>query len=321
MCKKKTTEQFIEDAKLVHGDKYDYSLVEYSGNKNKVRIICKTHGEFEQTPNNHLKNKGCKNCHYDKVNKIKHDNLKKKIKPVINLTETFIKKSEKVHGDLYDYSLVEYKSAKIKVDIICKKHGVFKQSPTNHLSGYGCMACARILQADSKRITTEEFIKRAKEKHGDTYKYEKTNYIESTKKVVIECSIHGQFKQIASAHLAGKGCEKCAMVNSSFIRENYIKMAKNRPTILYVIRCSNDNEEFYKIGKTYHSVKIRYGKNKMPYNYEVLFEYISNPEHIFNLEIETHKKYTMYNYRPEILFQGYTECYNLNLPIEEIKKL
>ena len=46
MCKKKTTEQFIKDARLVHGDKYDYSLVEYVNNSTKLIIICKAHGEF-----------------------------------------------------------------------------------------------------------------------------------------------------------------------------------------------------------------------------------------------------------------------------------
>lgn len=60
---RKTTEQFIAEAKAVHGDKYDYSKVEYVNNNTKVCIICPTHGEFWQIPKSHLNGNGCKKCH------------------------------------------------------------------------------------------------------------------------------------------------------------------------------------------------------------------------------------------------------------------
>ena len=111
-CKGKiklTLEKFIEKAKKVHGDKYDYSKVEYINNHTKVCIICPIHGEFWQTPQHHLKGVGCPKC---------YGNFRK-------TTEQFIEEARKVHGDKYDYSKVEYVNATTKVRIICPKHGEF----------------------------------------------------------------------------------------------------------------------------------------------------------------------------------------------------
>lgn len=127
---KKTTEKFIEDARSVHDNTYDYSLVDYNHVNQKVRIICKTHGEFLQTPMAHLLGHGCHPCGLNKMG----DAHRKE-------TDKFIKESIVIHGDKYDYSLVEYKHVHQKVKIICKKHGEFKQSPTHHLRGSGCAKC------------------------------------------------------------------------------------------------------------------------------------------------------------------------------------
>ena len=127
MNKKKTTLEFIIKAKETHGDKYDYHLVTYETNKAKVRIVCPKHGVFEQTPNSHLNGSGCPCCY----------GTHKKT------TEQFIEDAKKVHGDKYDYSLVDYKTAKTKVKIICPKHGVFEQAPNNHLNGQDCPVCGR----------------------------------------------------------------------------------------------------------------------------------------------------------------------------------
>ena len=124
-CNKKkcfTNLEFIDKAKKIHGDKYDYSLVEYFDSKTKVKIICSTHGEFEQSPKSHLNLDGCVNCR----------------KP--NILE-FIDKAKKIHGDKYDYSLVEYFDSKTKVKIICSTHGEFEQKINDHLYGNGCPIC------------------------------------------------------------------------------------------------------------------------------------------------------------------------------------
>ena len=322
MAKRKTTSQFIEDAVKVHGDKYDYSKVNYISCKDKVEIICKVHGSNFQTPSNHLKGQGCQRC-YDLKRAIRKIAIKeKRANPTETSTENFIRKAVLKHNDNFDYSLVDYRDAKSKVKIICNKNKhIFEQSPSNHLHGFGCILCARITQGDSKRLNQEIFIKKSTEVHGNTYCYDDTEYIQANKKVTIECRHHGKFTQSPNAHMAGKGCEKCAILNNSFSRTDYIRMAKGKPTTLYLIRCFNKEESFYKIGKTFQKVSERYRKGSLPYDYELLSEYISTPECIFDLEILTHRKYARYSYTPSILFGGYTECYIPQLPIQEIINL
>lgn len=131
---RKTTEQFIEEARQIHGDKYDYSKVVYLNNRTKICIICPEHGEFMQTPANHLKGQGCPFC----VGNVKLT------------TEDFIQRARKVHGDKYDYSKVNYIKNSTKVCIICTEHGEFLQSTTRHLRGAGCPFCA------GNKVTNEQ---------------------------------------------------------------------------------------------------------------------------------------------------------------------
>ena len=130
--KKLTTEEFIEKAKKIHGDKYDYSRVEYHGAFMDVCIICKKHGAFLQKPHNHLGGKGCPECKRE-TNHRKQAGTK----------EVFVIKAQKLHGDKYDYSKVEYENAKTKVCIVCPIHGDFWQTPNKHLGGSGCYFCGR----------------------------------------------------------------------------------------------------------------------------------------------------------------------------------
>jgi desulfoferrodoxin (superoxide reductase-like protein) len=186
MVRKKTTAQFIIDAKLIHSDRYDYSLVDYKTNKIKVIIICNLHGEFKQIPRGHLSGKGCHSCG--------HNNY---------TTAEWIIKAKVVHGDRYDYSLVDYKTNKIKVIIICNTHGEFKQEPNNHLRSVGCPSCG------NNTYTTAQFIIEAKVVHSDKYDYSLVNYTNCETKVIIICNTHGEFKQIPRSHLKGYGCIKC----------------------------------------------------------------------------------------------------------------
>lgn len=125
-----TTEQFIEKANIIHNNKYDYSLTKFINTKTKVKIICPIHGEFEQSHNKHLSKKGCPKCGFISRCKLATSN-----------TETFIEKAIKVHGEKYDYSNVNYVGKENKVEIKCNKHGIFKQTPHNHLAGNGCPIC------------------------------------------------------------------------------------------------------------------------------------------------------------------------------------
>ena len=129
-----TLEKFLEKAKVVHSDTYDYSKTKIKNYKTKIEIICKIHGSFFQTPANHLSGKGCKEC--GMMSTLNHI-----YKNCSSSTEDFIKKSKELHGDTYDYSLVEYVNNYTQVKIICAEHGEFLQLPHNHLGGKGCKEC------------------------------------------------------------------------------------------------------------------------------------------------------------------------------------
>jgi len=193
MSKKLTTEEFIEKAKAIHGNKYDYSKVNYVNNKIKIIIGCNTHGEFTQTPNSHLSGHKCFKC-----------TLISTMSAIRYNIEEFIEKARAIHGDKYDYSKSIYINSHAKIKIICPTHGEFAQTPHSHLY-YGCAKCAGV-----GKLTTEEFIEKARSIHGDKYNYSKVNYINSKTKVIISCNIHGDFLMIPNNHLNGDKCPKCS---------------------------------------------------------------------------------------------------------------
>lgn len=125
------TSVFIQRANEVHGDKYDYSKTVYIHRKKHLTIICKSHGEFQQTGYKHIYGAGCRKCADDK-----HANKLRKT------TEQYIAEAKTVWGELYDYSLVKYKTCHDKVQIICKNHGVFNKIAKEHiLDKQGCQLC------------------------------------------------------------------------------------------------------------------------------------------------------------------------------------
>ena len=193
---KKTTEQFISEAKLIHKNKYDYSLVEYKNNSTKVKIICPIHGMFEQRPSDHLNNHGCKKCGIEKV---ALSNTK--------TTEQFISEAKLIHKNKYDYSLVEYINDSTNVKIICSVHGVFEQTPNNHLTGKGCKYCANNIIK-----TTEQFVSEAKLIHKNKYDYSLVEYISSKIPVKIKCNTCNKvFEQYPDKHINAKqGCRYCS---------------------------------------------------------------------------------------------------------------
>ena len=194
MTKRKTTEQFIIDARKVHGEKIDYSKAEYNGDKIPLTIICSKHGEFQQTPHNHLRGQGCPKCKYEKLS------LNQR-----STTEEFIKKAKAIYGDNYDYSKVEYINNRTPITIICPIHGEFQQNPKVHLRGHGCQKCS----SRNKPYTTEEFIGAANQIHHGKYMYDKVEYISAHQPIIITCPIHGDFPQQPCDHLQGHGCSKC----------------------------------------------------------------------------------------------------------------
>jgi hypothetical protein len=147
----KKQSDFILDCIVLHGNRYDYSKVNYLNAKDKITIICSEHGEFQQTPYNHLQGKGCQKC-----------GLRKRTISKTKTKEEFILDSIEMHGNKYDYSKVEYKQTNKKVIIICPKHGEFEQLPKNHIQGYGCLKCHRNTNYQYKR-GWESFFKEYQE--------------------------------------------------------------------------------------------------------------------------------------------------------------
>ena len=212
--KRLNTKEFIKRAKQIHGDKYDYSKVEYVDAHTKVCIICPEHGEFWQKPSKHLIGQGCNRC------KGKKNSLKR-----LKNQETFIEQAKKIHGDKYDYSKVKYTSSKNKVCIICPEHGEFWQESSSHLSGCGCPKCAIKNRQQNQPLSLKDFIQHAKQVYGEKYNYSKVNYINSKTKVCIICPEHGEFWQTPDSFLQGHGCQMCSKRKRK-TREEFINECK-----------------------------------------------------------------------------------------------
>ena len=291
--KKSNTQEFIQKAILVHGKgKYNYSKVVYDKCSVKVTIICHVDGEFNQTPNNHLKGQGCPKC--GKTGKL--------------TTDEFIKKAILVHGYLYIYSKIEYKRSRSKVIIVCPIHGEFIQSPSNHLKGRGCPNCKTI----ARRSTTEEFIKNAIFVHGEgKYNYSKVEYKDSKSKVIIICPIHKSFKQTPATHLQNHGCPFCKAENQR-IRNKIRFENKYNIATLYLLKCWKDNETFLKIGITSQTISRRYHTDiSMPYKYETLYEWRGDSKSVVDMENKI--KTTYIYHKPEIMFGGgHTETLHIS---------
>jgi len=200
---KKTTDEYVKLCLFKHDNKYDYSLVDYKGVGHLVKIICPIHGVFEKTARNHLNGQGCPEC--SKVEKYKKYRLSK---------DELINSFNEKHEYKYDYSLVDYVNLKTNVKIICPTHGGFEQRPDVHLNGEGCKKCYLTTMGLNNRLTTNEFLDRAINIHGDKYDYSETVYTKNNDYLDIICHKHGVFSQMAQAHLHGSGCSKCSLIDT-----------------------------------------------------------------------------------------------------------
>ncbi|MGR5327845.1 hypothetical protein [Photobacterium damselae] len=200
---KKTKEEFVINARKIHGTKYDYSKFEYLGSLNKSTIICPQHGEFEQRPNAHLSGKGCPKCS----------------KSYPKSQSMFIEKANEIHQNKYSYGHFIYSGALEKGIITCPEHGDFEQRADAHLRGVGCPQCAK----NRRKKTTKQFIKEAQQVHGKLYDYSQFIYTNVRTKGIIICAQHGEFEQLPSNHLSGNGCPKCAAEKKGSTRRSHCK--------------------------------------------------------------------------------------------------
>ena len=202
--RKLTKSKFIIRGHEKHNNKYDYSLVNFEGTNDKVKIICPMHGTFEQRVAGHLFGYGCKCC--------ATENSK------INVS-TFIENSNKKHNNKYDYSFINYTNShdNFKLKIICPIHGAFEQSAKSHIQGAGCMLCA----IQGRVYTNIDFINIANKKHNNKYDYSLICANYNRNKVKIICPIHDTFEQSASNHIQGSNCPKCSNTGPSIQEQDY----------------------------------------------------------------------------------------------------
>jgi hypothetical protein len=237
--RRKTTEQFISEAILIHGDEYNYDKVKYVNNLLKVEIICKKHGSFLQQPSTHLNGRKCFKCKGSQ-----------KIE-----TEEFIIKAKSFHGDKYDYTKTRYITSNDKVIITCKIHGDFTQIASSHYK-QGCYACGLEISKQKQRKKIMNFILESNKIHENKYNYNKSIYINSKTNLIINCKEHGDFLQTPDSHINGhKGCPKCVSFRSSYQQKEWITFLKFwYPNLINCDTNNNYNYGEYKInGSNYHA--------------------------------------------------------------------
>lgn len=199
MPKKITQEEFFQKMKENFGDKFDFSESIYKGYEEDVTYRCYEHGYVTTKARNLIKGYGCKACSM------------KKVKEALSKTQDkFIEEAKAIYGGKYDYSLVEYVNSNTKVKNVCNDCGhTFETRPADFLRKHGCPYCY-----GNVRLSTEEFVERAKIVHGDKYDYYLVEYVNNSTKVKIICHEHGVFEQTPNSHLQGKKCPRCALNES-----------------------------------------------------------------------------------------------------------
>lgn len=280
------TEYFINWANDVHNSFYDYSSSIYVSHNSKIKIICPIHGEFLQEINSHLQGHKCPKCKFEengqKLRLCKNEQLK----------------------DL-PFSL------NIEKDCYLGKDSII----INTIYGQCKMTVYSLLKGNKPSITsaidkTQYFINQAKEIHGDKYDYNLTKY-KCGELVKIKCNQHGIFEQNHNSHLLGYGCKYCSYDSSGWTHNKWVEKgnkSKNFDSFkVYIIKCWNENEEFYKIGKTFTKLKNRF--KEIPYKVDIIKVFNGDGLEVSILERELQKNNKNFKYLPLINFGGKYECF------------
>lgn len=270
----KSQENFLNKALQLYGDLYDYSKVVYVGRINKLEIYCNKHKlTFFQTPSQHLKHFACPGC--KREYKISKSDLLS--------TEEFVAKSNVVHNYKFDYSKTVYTGANNSVVIICPIHGEFIQRAQGHLVGKSCARCINVMN-----LGTEEYIRRAKIVHGDTFDYSEVKYINSNIKVKIICKIHGPFYIVPHAH-SGKRMCGCP----------YCRASKGELKVLNVLKTLN---VLYDRQWTFSDCKY---KKQLPFDFIVIYD---NKFGLIEYQGEQHYKPTRYSKDHNKNLEKFKDC-------------
>ena len=284
----RTQEEFVALANIEYSNKYSYNKTEYVNNYTKVTITCPEHGDFQQTPLQHLRGNGCTCC-----GKLRQKEKRK---------EAFLAAAENLHKRKYTYNLGMYTTNRVPIEITCPTHGTFTQTPSNHLKGHGCRECQYSHMGGLFRKPLEVFIEESSIVHNNKYLYTSTNYRNSHSKVSINCPTHGTFEQIAGHHVRGVGCPKC----------NPSGFNTGKPGLLYYL--SINDGECFKIGITNLSVIERYTSSELA-KISILEEALyPSGQDALDKEQEILKKYKHYQHLGSApLKSGNTELFTTNL--------
>lgn len=208
MTRKKTVDEWVEQANILHGSKYTYLTNEWGVNFNKVKVAikCPVHGVFHQLINDHVNKKcGCIKCSM----KVVGLNNRKD-------SDYYLAKFIEKHGDKYTYDTSQWgviKNNKTKVEVCCRNHGVFKISVNNHLNGAGCQACGLENRTKKRTYSKNDWLRVFNEAHGDEYDYDNVNWgsvRNMNSKVQVRCAEHGLFETSLNQHQRGHGCPSCS---------------------------------------------------------------------------------------------------------------
>lgn len=248
------------------------------------------------------------------------------IQSAVNKSDFLIKKLISIYKEKYDYSSVEFKKdTHDKILLKCKIHDNFFLMPISKAlrKKARCPICSRKETDLLLTSNNDKFIKKANTIHNYKYDYSLVDYVHSEKEIIIICNIHGKFSQTPVNHFKSSGCKKCGFQRSKeensknptgWSLTDWIKSAKRSKYFdsfkVYIIECWNENEHFYKIGRTFNTVTKRFtGQRNMPYNYKIIRLYEETAEEIIKLETKLKSMNKQNKYVPEISFNGFQECY------------
>lgn len=268
-----TNETFIAKAIAVHGDRYDYSSVNYINSTIKVDIVCREHGVFSQKPGNHIN--------------LKH-NCPKCSGKCPKQSEQIFMNAIRIRGFKANS---EYQGNNKKVSVSCPNNHTWFITPADFKSGYGCPHCSGTVRGDN-----DSFIKSARVIHGDTYDYSKVEYVNNTTHVNIICHTHGEFKQTPKLHKKGSGCPSCSVSGFKPLNDSF----------LYILRSTCG--QYLKVGITNKpDDRFTVLKCRTPFEFEVIECFkVYNGEVCFNVELMLKRTYSKAGFTG---FNGATEWF------------
>lgn len=237
----------------------------------------------------------------------------------------FKNRAIEVHKEGFDYSKINFITMNNKINLTCRKCGYnFDIRPYHHLNGVGCKKCSYKRVGDNYRRSSEDFYKIVDKIHNGNYSYPIKDFTGGKNYITIFCKRHGIFNQKAAEHIRGVGCNECGNERTriknadnpcGWSHASWKKAGKSSKNFngfkCYIIKCWNDKEEFYKIGKTFTTVEKRFrNKRDMPYNYEMVKLFEGEARKISKLEKKLQKQNKKFEYIPNNVFEGMYECFS-----------